>query len=197
MLSRIAAQSVAGSGPWGALRPFTAARMMCSGPPPSEAKKNKVTLLGKNNPDSVFYVGPERDLVNFPRRTRPIDAPPVRLAFIPEEWFLQFHSKTGVTGPYMFIASVGTFLISKEYYVLEHEFYTGVGLFILVAGACNMVGPSLRQYLSTTMDKNEAQLKAIRQVDILSSMHFSIIFSNPYATNQIVVIHFGCVSLVF
>ena len=34
--------------------------------------KGKPILLGKNNPDSIFYEGPERDLVNFPRRKIPV-----------------------------------------------------------------------------------------------------------------------------
>ena len=70
MLSRIALQNTFGSGPFIALRPFTG-RLMSSAPSTETTpKKAKVTILGKNNPDSVFYVGPERDLVNFPRRTR-------------------------------------------------------------------------------------------------------------------------------
>jgi F-type H+-transporting ATPase subunit b len=159
-MSRIIAQN--------ALRPISV-RLMCSSAQSTEvtaAKKNTVTLLGKDNPDSVFYIGPERDLVNYPRRQRPIEAPAVRLGFIPEEWFQQFHAKTGVTGPYMFIASVSTFLISKEIYVLEHEFYTGIGLFIVCAGAIKLVGPSMRQWMDTEMGKEEAALKAIRQDEI-------------------------------
>ena len=42
--------------------------------------------------------GPERDYVNWPRRERPIDMPPVRLHMFPEEWFTALHSKTGATG---------------------------------------------------------------------------------------------------
>ena len=157
MLSRIAARNT--------LMPI-AARLMSSAPATEAAvaKKHEVTLLGKDNPDSVFYVGPERDLVNFPRRSRPIEAPAVRLGFLPEEWFTMFHHKTGVTGPYMFITSVGTFLISKEFYVLEHEFYTGIGLFIVCLGAVKLAGPSFRQWIDAEMAKDEGKLKAIRQV---------------------------------
>ena len=40
----------------------------------------------------------ERDYVNWPRRQRPIEKPPVRLKMFPEEWFTALHSKTGATG---------------------------------------------------------------------------------------------------
>ena len=156
MLSRIATRS--------ALKPISVRLMSSTDAAPVAVKKHEVTLLGKDNPESVFYVGPERDLVNFPRRTRPIEPPAVRLGFLPEEWFTMFHSKTGVTGPYMFITSVGTFLISKEFYVLEHEFYTGIGLFCVGLGAIKLAGPAFRQWIDAEMAKDEAKLKAIRQV---------------------------------
>ena len=46
--------------------------------------------------------GPERDYVNWPRRQRPIEKPPVRLKMFPEEWFTALHSKTGATGSLTF-----------------------------------------------------------------------------------------------
>jgi F-type H+-transporting ATPase subunit b len=160
MLSRIAANH--------ALKSLSV-RLMSSAASGSEtevaaAKKHEVKLLGKDNPDSVFYIGPERDLVNFPRRKRPIEAPPVRFGFLPDEWFTMFHAKTGVTGPYMFLTSVGTFLISKEFYVLEHEFYTGVGLILVCAGIVKVAGPGFKEWIVGEMAKDETQLKAIRQV---------------------------------
>ena len=39
-----------------------------------------------------------------------------------------------ISGPYMFLVSFGTYLVSKEIYVLEHEFYCGVALF----GKCRL-----------------------------------------------------------
>jgi hypothetical protein len=67
-------------------------------------------------------------------RVRPIEKAPVRLGIFPEEWFQAFYSKTGVTGPYMALVSIGTFLVSKEYFVLEHDFYVGIGLAVVLTG---------------------------------------------------------------
>ncbi len=67
-------------------------------------------------------------------RVRPIDPSPVRMGVFPEEWFQAFYNKTGVSGPYMALFSVGTFLVSKEFYVLEHDFYAGLALFIAMGG---------------------------------------------------------------
>merc|ERR1712025_1401159 len=57
-----------------------------------------------------------------------IEKPPVALGFIPQEWFDALYPKTGVTGPYMALAGVTTFLCSKEFYVMEHDFYVGLAL---------------------------------------------------------------------
>ena len=88
---------------------------------------------------SVSSPAMERDLVNFPQRTRPIEKAPVRMLIFPEEWFTALYSKTGVTGPYMFLAGVGTFLCSKEYFVMEHDFYVGIGLACVLAGIVKQV----------------------------------------------------------
>jgi len=88
---------------------------------------------------SVSTPNPERDLVNFPARVRPIDKPPVRLGIFPEEWFTALYPKTGVTGPYMALVGVGTFLASKEYFVMEHDFYVGLGLAVVLTGVVKSV----------------------------------------------------------
>ena len=75
----------------------------------------------------------ERDLVNFPPRQvfpflllkkniidlivlfrqRPIERGPVKALIFPAEWFDALYPKTGVTGPYMALFGVSTFLASK------------------------------------------------------------------------------------
>jgi len=122
--------------------------------------------LDQSAPVFANEKGAERDLVNFPRRTRPIYPAKVRHHWIPEEWFTFFHEKTGVTGPYIFGAAVGTFLVSKEIWVLEHEFYCGVGMLIVLGGIIKSVGPGMSAYLDKEVDAQEAQLKAIRQDEI-------------------------------
>merc|ERR1711988_627311 len=52
----------------------------------------------------------ERDLVNFPPRQRPIERGPVKALIFPAEWFDALYPKTGVTGPYMALFGVSTFL---------------------------------------------------------------------------------------
>lgn len=122
--------------------------------------------LDQSAPIFANEKGPERDLVNFPRRQRPIYPDKVRHLWIPEEWFTFFHEKTGVTGPYMFTAAVGTFLVSKEIWVLEHEFYCGVALWIVLAGLVKGVGKDVSAFLDKEVDAQEAELKSIRQNEI-------------------------------
>lgn len=46
----------------------------------------------------------------------------------------------------MFGASVGTWLLSKEIYVLEHNFYNGLSMLIIVMLAHNKFGPSIAKW---------------------------------------------------
>merc|ERR1712107_349518 len=108
----------------------------------------------------------ERDLVNFPQRQRPIDKSPVRCLVFPEEWFTALYSKTGVTGPYMFLAGMGTFLASKEYFVMEHDFYVGLGLAAVLTYVVKTVGPGWTEMINQELDEEEAELRAIRQNEI-------------------------------
>ena len=45
----------------------------------------------------------------------------------------------------MFLAGFGTYLVSKEIYVLEHEFYCGVALF----GKCRLLLQGVKRNVRT------------------------------------------------
>merc|ERR1712059_159481 len=64
------------------------------------------------------------------------------LGIFPAEWFDALYPKTGVTGPYMALLGVSTFLASKEFFVIEHDAYAGLALAIVLTGIIKNVGPS-------------------------------------------------------
>lgn len=108
----------------------------------------------------------ERDEVNFPRPVRPIEPGKVRLGFVPEEFFKFMHPKTGVTGPYMLGVGLATFLCSKEIYVMEHEYYTGLSILIMVVYAVKKFGPSVGAYLDKEIDEIENSWVSYREGSI-------------------------------
>ncbi len=61
---------------------------------------------------------------------------------------------------------MGTFALSKEYFVIEHEFYSGIALLIVWGGIAKYMGPSVRKYLLEEVEAKEAQLKAVRTDEI-------------------------------
>jgi len=91
----------------------------------------------------------------------------VRMGFIPEEWFQMFYPKTGVTGPYVFGTFFTAFLVSKEYYVLEHEFFTGCSIAIFVIYCIKQFGPKLAEYLDKEIEKDDEQLNSLRELNIV------------------------------
>lgn len=105
-----------------------------------------VIKFGDNMPTVHDDKSPERDTVNFPRHEMPEVVPPRRLHIIPESWFQFFYPKTGVTGPYTFFATFGTFMFSKEHFVMEHEMATAISTTIIVALALNKFGPKLSEW---------------------------------------------------
>jgi len=109
---------------------------------------------------------PERDLVNFPNFKPRVDPAPTRMGFIPQGWFDAFYSKTGVTGPYALGVGVITFLVSKEIYVLEHEFYSGLFLFGLWGYVAKKFGPAIKEYGEKECIRENKELDSMRDVNI-------------------------------
>nr|CAD7429681.1 unnamed protein product [Timema monikensis] len=109
---------------------------------------------------------PERDLVNFPRPIRREFPDKVRYGFVPDEWFTAFYKKTGVTGPYVFGVGLTTYLVSKEIYVLEHEYYTGISVAILCVLIVKKLGPPVAKYLDKEIDDIEAGWNQGREASI-------------------------------
>lgn len=71
--------------------------------------------------------------------------------------FKMFYPKTGVTGPYMFGAGLITYLCSKEIYVMEHEYYNGLSLGLMVIYAVKKFGPLVAKKMDEGIDALEAE----------------------------------------
>ncbi|OTF77677.1 ATP synthase subunit b, mitochondrial-like protein [Euroglyphus maynei] len=93
-----------------------------------------------------------RDLVNFPRPVRADFPEPCRMGIIPESWFQMFYEKTGVTGPYCFFYGFLTFLLSKEWLVVEHELLVGIEATAIIVIAAKIFGPEIRKKAGTAVD---------------------------------------------
>lgn len=79
------------------------------------------------------------------------------IGFIPQEWADAFLPKTGVTGFYTFLFTYGTFLISKEYYVMEHEYYSGISIFIICSTIMTKFGKQIGEALDKLVDEYESE----------------------------------------
>ncbi|EDV51248.1 ATP synthase subunit b, mitochondrial [Drosophila erecta] len=100
------------------------------------------------------------------RRQRPEHPGKVRLGFVPEEWFQFFYNKTGVTGPYTFGVGLITYLCSKEIYVMEHEYYSGLSLGIMAVIAVKKLGPVIAKWADGEIDKIESEWKEGREAEL-------------------------------
>ncbi|XP_014615441.1 PREDICTED: ATP synthase subunit b, mitochondrial isoform X2 [Polistes canadensis] len=103
---------------------------------------------------------------NSPRPTRLVDPTPVRFGFLPDSWFTFFYPKTGVTGPYIFGTSVATYLLSKEIYVLEHEFHNAVSFVIIWIFLVKKFGPTVSKYLEKEQNKEIEEFEDQRKEGI-------------------------------
>lgn len=87
--------------------------------------------------------------------------------------FTFFYKKTGVTGPYTFGVGLATYLCSKEIYIMEHEYYNGISLAILLTILIKKVGPSIASACDKEIDRIEAEWNQSREAQ-LQNLHESI-----------------------
>ncbi|KPJ09211.1 ATP synthase subunit b, mitochondrial [Papilio machaon] len=80
----------------------------------------------------------------------------VRLGFIPEEFFVFFYPKTGITGPYLFGIMALNYLVSKEIYVMEHEYYIGLSVLVIACYSTKKFGSLVAASLDKEVEKVEA-----------------------------------------
>jgi len=77
------------------------------------------------------------------------------LGFIPDSWFQAFYPKTGVTGPYVFGAGFLTYVLSKELWIIEHNFTHFISFWIAFYIVVKKFGPSI----SSLYDTHNEQLE--------------------------------------
>ena len=63
-------------------------------------------------------------------------------------WFSLF----AFLGPYVFGLGLSTYLLSKEIYIMEHEFYTGLSLGAMALYAIKKMGPSVGAWLDKEVE---------------------------------------------
>jgi len=131
--------------------------------PDSEIPTERVTLaslqrefrvvFGEKMPTIHDDKDPQRDLVNFPRQPQLLDTPPTVAHVIPASWFKFFYPKTGVTGPYVFGTGFISFLLSKEWLVVEHELAGGLSTAIVISILIKKYGPLLSSWARKGLDE--------------------------------------------
>lgn len=142
---------------------------------PEKVEEELRVSFGKNMPTIDDDKSPQRDLVNFPTQKQNLDTPPTRFHIIPESWFQFFYPKTGLTGPYTFAFTFSTFLFSKEWMVVEHEFGAGVSSTIIFAYAIKNYGPMAMQWYRKKTDNLDKEWEDWRvgNIDTLQKLQDS------------------------
>lgn len=61
---------------------------------------------------------------------------------------------------------MGTYLVSKEIFILDHEYYNGIALLMIYVAGVKMFGPKVAQYLDKEVDKFNNSLDESRNEEI-------------------------------
>ncbi|KAM7532914.1 hypothetical protein Aperf_G00000121136 [Anoplocephala perfoliata] len=97
-----------------------------------------------------IYYGKERDMVNYPTIKIAQQHPKVRFGFIPDSWFQALYSRTGVSGPYLFLGGTTAFLLSKEYWVMDAHFIEIIPFVIIMTWGIKTFGSWISNYFYKT-----------------------------------------------
>lgn len=133
----------------------------------AKAKKPRKSPIcsGKTTSDTL---GPDKGQIR-----RLVVPGKCRLGFIPEEWFTFFSTKTGVTGPYFLMLGLANYLVSKEIYVMEHEYYSGLSIVLVLYLVTTKFGANIGAYLDKQVDEVHQMFQKVRDKDI--EVHNNII----------------------
>lgn len=66
----------------------------------------------------------------------------------------------------MFGAGLTTYLCSKEIFIMEHEFYAGLSLMIMVVYAVKKFGPAVAKFADQEVDKVESEWSESRNAQL-------------------------------
>ena len=66
----------------------------------------------------------------------------------------------------MFLGSVGTFLFSKEFIVMEHEFFTGIAVFAFLGLLVKNAGPAFGEMIDKDIGDQVAKYSSVRNNEL-------------------------------
>ncbi|KAF5275380.1 hypothetical protein FQA39_LY06837 [Lamprigera yunnana] len=89
--------------------------------------------------------------------------------------------KTGVSGLGTLCFTISAGLISKELYVLEHDFYGGLSLMLLTIIATKKLGPDFAKFLDKKVDEYEMSLNNTQE---LHKKHFEDLIKHENKLQQ-------------
>nr|CAB3224535.1 ATP synthase F(0) complex subunit B1, mitochondrial-like [Phallusia mammillata] len=85
---------------------------------------------------------------------------------IPEDWFQFLYPRTGTTGLYTFFATVGTMLVSKEFYIITPDSWYTLTLIAVCVTIAKLAGPSIRNFFEEARTDLFKALENVKAEDV-------------------------------